>query len=55
MTTGIIKKIEHHADGKIAKFEIERQNLKYDVKVDYKDSRQERIQVTAINQTNQAD
>ena len=49
MTTGIIKKIEHHADGKVAQFEIERQNIKYDVKVDYKDARQERIQVTAIN------
>ena len=55
LTTGIIKKVEHHADGKLAQFEIERQNIKYDVKVDYKDSKQERIQVTAIKQTNKAD
>ena len=50
MLTGIIKKVDKKVEGKVVQFEMERQSITYDVKVDYNGSDYDKLQVTAINQ-----
>ena len=55
IVTGIIKKVEKKVEGKVVQFEMERQSITYDVKVDYNGSDYDKLQVTAINQQNPQD